>query len=41
MVGVGSFLGLYFFKEDVFDWKNGSGLQLENALAAIGSAGLL
>lgn len=57
VAGVGSFLGLYFFKEDVFinifgnsiyyrlerlfDWKNGSGLQLENALAAIGSAGLL
>ena len=53
-VGMGSFLGLYFFKEDifikvfgssiyyrlerVFDWQTGSGLQLENALAAIGSS---
>ena len=53
-IGMGSFLGLYFFKEDVFikifgssiyyrlerlfDWQNGSGLQLENALAAIGSS---
>ena len=52
----GSFLYIYFFKEDlfirifgnsiyyrierVFNWKNGSGLQLENALVAIGSAGL-
>lgn len=53
-VGMGSFLGLYFFKEDIFikvfgssiyyrlerlfDWQTGSGLQLENALAAIGSS---
>lgn len=53
-IGMGSFLGLYFFKEDgfikifgssiyyrlerLFDWQNGSGLQLENALAAIGSS---
>lgn len=53
-VGMGSFLGLYFFKEDIFikvfgssiyyrlerlfDWQAGSGLQLENALAAIGSS---
>lgn len=52
----GSFLYIYFFKENlfirifgnsiyyrierVFNWKNGSGLQLENALVAIGSAGL-
>jgi len=52
----GVFLGLYYFKEDVFikvfgtsiyyrlerifNWSNGSGLQLENAMAAIGSAGL-
>ena len=31
---------LYYRIERVFNWKNGSGLQLENALAAIGSAGL-
>lgn len=53
-VGMGCFLGLYFFKEDIFikifgssiyyrlerlfDWQTGSGLQLENALAAIGSS---
>lgn len=53
---LGSILGLYFFKEDlfiklfgtnlfyrlerIFDWSNGSGLQLENAKAAIGSSGL-
>lgn len=53
-VGMGGFLGLYFFKEDIFikifgssiyyrlerlfDWQTGSGLQLENALAAIGSS---
>ncbi len=53
---LGSVLGIYFFKEELFidifgtsifyrldrlfDWKTGSGLQLENALAAIGSAGL-
>ncbi len=53
---IGSTLGLYFFKKDlfigifgndlfyrldrIFDWKSGSGLQLENAMAAIGSAGL-
>ena len=56
-VCMGSFLGLYFFKEDIFikmfgssiyyrlerlfDWQNGSGLQLENALAAIGSSSLV
>ena len=55
--GMGSFLGLYFFKEDIFikifgssicyrlerlfDWQTGSGLQLENALAAIGSSSLV
>ena len=53
---IGTILGLYFFKENVFikvfgtsiyyrldrifNWQNGSGLQLENAMAAIGSAGL-
>ena len=31
---------LYYRLERIFDWKTGSGLQLENALAAIGSAGL-
>ena len=31
---------LYYRFERVFDWKSGSGLQLENALAAIGSAGV-
>ncbi|MDO4995617.1 MAG: FtsW/RodA/SpoVE family cell cycle protein [Bacilli bacterium] len=31
---------IYYRLERIFDWKNGSGLQLENALAAIGSAGL-
>lgn len=30
---------IYYRLERVFNWKNGSGLQLENALAAIGSAG--
>lgn len=56
-VGMGGFLGLYFFKEDIFikifgssiyyrlerlfDWQTGSGLQLENALAAIGSSSLV
>lgn len=55
-LGIGSVLGIYFFKEELFidlfgtsifyrldrlfDWQNGSGFQLENALAAIGSAGL-
>jgi rod shape determining protein RodA len=50
------FLGLYFFKSDLFinlfgtnffyridrllDWQNGEGMQLGNALSAIGSAGL-
>lgn len=53
---LGTILGLYFFKENlfiklfgtnlfyrlerIFDWSNGSGLQLENAKAAIGSSGL-
>lgn len=32
---------IYYRLERIFDWKSGSGLQLENALAAIGSAGLL
>lgn len=31
---------LYYRFARVFDWKSGSGLQLENALAAIGSAGV-
>ena len=31
---------IYYRLERIFNWKNGSGLQLENALAAIGSAGL-
>lgn len=31
---------LYYRFERVFNWKSGSGLQLENALAAIGSAGV-
>lgn len=31
---------IYYRLERIFDWRNGSGLQLENALAAIGSAGL-
>lgn len=56
-IGIGSILGLYFFKGDlfiklfgtdlfyrldrIFAWTSGSGLQLENALASIGSAGIL
>ena len=31
---------IYYRLERIFDWQTGSGLQLENALAAIGSAGL-
>ena len=31
---------LYYRFERIFAWKSGSGLQLENALAAIGSAGV-
>ncbi len=31
---------IYYRLERIFEWKSGSGLQLENALAAIGSAGL-
>lgn len=54
---VGSFLGIYFWKQDLFvdifgtdlfyridrllDWKNGTGMQLENSLTAIGSSGML
>ncbi|MBQ8131721.1 MAG: FtsW/RodA/SpoVE family cell cycle protein, partial [Bacilli bacterium] len=30
---------IYYRLERIFDWQSGSGLQLENALAAIGSAG--
>ncbi len=53
---LGSFLGLYFVKQDLFvkifgtdlfyridrllDWKNGTGMQLENSLTAIGSSGI-
>ena len=32
--------GIYYRLERIIKWKNGSGLQLENALTAIGSAGL-
>lgn len=32
---------LFYRIDRVFNWKSGSGLQLENALASIGSAGLL
>ena len=32
--------GLYYRIERIFNWSNGSGLQLENAMSAIGSAGL-
>ena len=31
---------IYYRIERIFNWQNGSGLQLENALSAIGSAGL-
>lgn len=31
----------YYRLDRIFDWQSGSGLQLENALAAIGSAGIL
>ena len=31
---------LFYRLDRIFSWKSGSGLQLENALAAIGSAGL-
>ena len=31
---------IYYRIERIFNWKNGSGLQLENAMVAIGSAGL-
>ncbi len=31
---------IFYRLDRIFDWQNGSGLQLENALAAIGSAGL-
>ena len=31
---------LFYRLERIFNWKSGSGLQLENALAAIGSSGL-
>ncbi len=31
---------IYYRLERIFDWQSGSGLQLENALAAIGSAGM-
>lgn len=32
---------MFYRLDRIFAWKNGSGLQLENALAAIGSSGLL
>ena len=32
---------LFYRLDRLFSWSNGSGLQLENALSAIGSAGLL
>lgn len=32
---------IYYRLERLFDWQSGSGLQLENALVAIGSAGFL
>ncbi len=54
---LGSFLCIYFFKENlfikifgssiyyrlerIFNWHSGSGLQLENAMAAIGSSGIV
>lgn len=54
---LGIFLGIYFFKQELFvsifgtdlfyridrllDWKNGTGMQLENSLTAIGSSGIL
>lgn len=31
---------IYYRLERIFNWRNGSGLQLENAMAAIGSAGI-
>ena len=42
---LGSFIrlfgtSLYYRLERVFNWSKGSGLQLENAMAAIGSAGI-
>lgn len=53
----GTFLGIYFFKQELFvdifgtdlfyridrilDWKDGTGMQLENSLTAIGSGGIL
>ncbi len=53
---LGIFLGIYFFKQQLFvdlfgtdlfyridrilDWKNGTGMQLENSLTAIGSSGM-
>lgn len=56
MLLLGLFLGIYFFKQDMFvqifgtdlfyridrllDWKNGTGMQLENSLTAIGSGKL-
>lgn len=52
----GTFLGIYFFKQELFvdifgtdlfyridrllDWKDGTGMQLENSLTAIGSSGI-
>jgi len=57
LILVGSFMYLYFYKQDLFitifgsnlfyrinrllDWKNGTGMQLENSLVSIGSSGIL
>lgn len=57
LILLGTFLGIYFLKQELFvelfgtnlfyridrllDWKNGTGMQLENSLTAIGSSGLL
>lgn len=57
IIFLGIFLGIYFWKQDLFvdifgtnlfyridrilDWKNGTGMQLENSLTAIGSSGIL
>lgn len=54
---LGIFLGIYFYKQELFvkimgtdlfyridrllDWKNGTGMQLENSLTAIGTSKLL
>lgn len=56
LILLGTFLGIYFLKQELFvelfgtnlfyridrllDWKNGTGMQLENSLTAIGSSGM-